>query len=396
MRRFGIGLVIVILLLAALACGRSRPTPEGIPAETKVPSEFPPLERGEDAYRFTIDNQSPYEICYVYISPSDAEYWGDNQLVRNETLAPGESRDFEASSAPQDVLVQDCLETTLDSAWEVTGPFRLVIGDAGTVSLRVINDSYEDICYMLISPSAADRWGEDWLGMQEILSMSHERVFFVPPDTYDLMALTCDDIEIESVYEVNVSREYEWIVVGNGDGGGLWDFDPVGDSFAVTVQNRTPNPICYVYISPSEARTWGEDWLAEDELLFSGDSRVFEVPGGEHDILLEDCDEFVVDTAWMIAEDFILSPGGEGDVALQVLNESREDICYFYISPSTASQWGEDRLGDLEIISSEIGLRVFYIAPGIYDIMAQDCDALELSSEYEVNLQEGRSWTLYD
>ena len=55
-----------------------------------------------------LTNATPVSICYVYISPSTDNSWGDDQLGANETIAPGGSRTFRVSPGTYDLQAQDC------------------------------------------------------------------------------------------------------------------------------------------------------------------------------------------------------------------------------------------------------------------------------------------------
>ena len=56
---------------------------------------------------------------------------------------------------------------------------------------------------------------------------------------------------------------------------------PSGEQIQVTVQNSSPYPVCYVFISAADSDSWGEDWLASDETIASSAIRRFDVPGGK-------------------------------------------------------------------------------------------------------------------
>jgi serine protease Do len=106
----------------------------------------------------------------------------------------------------------------------------------------------------------------------------------IPEGLYELV-LTVDDEAIRS----------DAVFVG-GD-------HPLVD---VDVSNQGDAPICYVFISPSLAESWGQDELEAAEVIEVGDIRTFSVPAGNYDFLAEDCD------AETLAEDYNLdmSQGG--------------------------------------------------------------------------------------
>ncbi len=171
---------------------------------------------------------------------------------------------------------------------------------------------------------------------------------------------------------------------------------PAVGGFTITVENRSPDEVCYVLISPSASDQWGDDWLAGDEVIAPGGERAFDVPDGPHDVRLVRCDQATMLTGWEIALDqtiIVSEPGAE--VGVLVENHSATDVCYLYISPSSADDWGMDWLGDLETLPSG-GSRVVYVYPGSYDLQAAGCDNQVLVEEYEVSLVGDFTWTLTD
>jgi hypothetical protein len=154
-----------------------------------------------------------------------------------------------------------------------------------------------------------------------------------------------------------------------------------GDS-EVVVSNRSPYDLCYVYISPVDSETWGENWLASDAVIMSGESRIFVVPGGLHDLLVRTCvDEAAAYTAWDFSGSQTFQVGDTGLVPIQVINGLAADICYVYISPPEADEWGEDWLASTEVIVPN-DARVFFVEPGVYDMLARDCDGNILAETY--------------
>jgi hypothetical protein len=85
-------------------------------------------------------------------------------------------------------------------------------------------------------------------------------------------------------------------------------------------------------------------------------------------------------------------------VGLLLDNQSSVDICYVFISPSDNDEWGKDWMGEVENVPAG-EQRVFYVNPGIYDLLAQDCegDGNDLVEEIGVDLtDEWTTWTISD
>ncbi len=61
-----------------------------------------------EAAAFTINNTSDITVCYVFISPTTATSWGDDQLDGQEVIAPGTTRTWDLDADFYDVLLKDC------------------------------------------------------------------------------------------------------------------------------------------------------------------------------------------------------------------------------------------------------------------------------------------------
>ena len=59
----------------------------------------------------------------------------------------------------------------------------------------------------------------------------------------------------------------------------------------VAIENSSPDVICYAFLSPSDAENWGQDDLADEEVVDPGDATTVFVPAGVYDVLLVACDE---------------------------------------------------------------------------------------------------------
>lgn len=171
---------------------------------------------------------------------------------------------------------------------------------------------------------------------------------------------------------------------------------PWGGGFQLKVVNEASTDVCYVLISPSAADDWGDDWMGEDETIEVGQTRIFDIPGEPHDAMFLNCDEAVLATIFDVDSDFTLTVGGAGLVELVTYNESSIELCYVYISPTTSDDWGDDWLGGKETILPGDGVRIFYVAPGVYDLLAQDCDGEDVITETEIELDSDTDWTISD
>ncbi len=180
-------------------------------------------------------------------------------------------------------------------------------------------------------------------------------------------------------------------VLGGKDGGGS-----TSSGIDIEIDNRSPDSICYVLISPSDSDTWGGDQLDSEEIIAPGDSRTFNVDDGTYDVRVENCDEAAMATEWEISSDTTVKVGNSRNtVRLLISNESSTEVCYAFISPSSGDEWGDDQLGDSETIQPD-QLRLFYVEPDIYDLQISDCDGETLTEEYEIDLTDDVTWTITD
>ncbi|MDF1514953.1 MAG: hypothetical protein P1S60_14175 [Anaerolineae bacterium] len=191
MKKRSILIIISLLLLTSLACRGS----------------------GSNDITFTIANKSPEDVCYVFISPSDSDAWGDDQLGGNDVISPGSNQKFTMPRGTYDIRLENCMEAAMATAWEVSSNTTVTAGRSGAdVNLTVINDSSEEICYVFISPSSGDDWGDDLMGEMESLPAGGLRAFYVKANTYDLMAADCDDNTLIEEYDVELFESLEWTI----------------------------------------------------------------------------------------------------------------------------------------------------------------------------------------
>ena len=378
-------------------------TEEPIVEETKEPpaTEEATLEVSNESGGFTIQvaNESDYEICYVFISPSESEDWGADWMDSEETILSGGARDFDLPAGTYDVKVSNCELETLATDWELAVDSTVQVGGSGRVALELSNLNETDICYAQLSPSSLETWGEDALGDKELLISGASRVFFLQPGTYDVLLSDCDEAVLAEEYELEITVDTAWQLTDQGlvMDGMVDDGLTEGDSFSLDVANESDYDLCYVYISSSTGEEWGADWLGEGEIIVPGDFwSSGDIPAGPHDIKLETCSGAVLATAWEMEFYTSILIGGFGKVPLEVVNDSSDEICYAYFSFSTADEWGMDWMGLYETVQPG-GMRIFYLEPGTYDLMVEDCDGNDLVTELEVVIgTDGTTWTVSD
>ena len=200
MKRRIVLLSVIVLLMASLGCAlfSGRGTNGG---GTTSSGDF----------QIKVDNQSPDEACYVLISNSDSDEWGEDWLAGDETIAPGGSKTFTVPAGQHDIQVEACDEAVMATGWSIDRNTTLTVGASRATSrLFVDNTSDSEVCFIFISPSAGDEWGDDQLGANETIMTGHTRIFYVRPGTYDLMARDCSDEVLAEQLDVDLSSDKTW------------------------------------------------------------------------------------------------------------------------------------------------------------------------------------------
>ena len=226
----------------------------------------------------TLFNDSGWDVCYVYISPTSSDAWGGDWLG-TDIVPDGTSYTFQVPIGSYDLLAEDCDENALGEEYGVSisedtdWTLSPVGGEAAT--LTVYNDTDTPIWYVYISPSTSDSWGDDWLG-SDVIPVNESYTFELTEGTYDLKAEDENYNVIATRFDEYISGDLDWTLY-------------LEDYATLTLSNDSGWDVCYVYISPSNGTTWGDDWLGAD-IIVSGDSRTFQVSMGTYDLLAEDCD----------------------------------------------------------------------------------------------------------
>ena len=198
-RRMGL-LIVIVMLMLSLGCSlfSGGGTSDG---GTTSSSDF----------EIKVVNESPDEICYVLISSSESEQWGEDWLGGDETIASGDSKTFTVPAGEHDVQLEGCDEAVLETGWFIDDDTTITVGDSrATTRLFVDNPSDTEVCYIFISPTSGDDWGDDWMGENETIMTGRTRIFYVRPGTYDIMARDCDDEIMAEEYEVDLSSDMTW------------------------------------------------------------------------------------------------------------------------------------------------------------------------------------------
>ncbi|MBN1121251.1 MAG: hypothetical protein JXJ17_09235 [Anaerolineae bacterium] len=265
-----------------------------------------------------------------------------------------------------------------------------------TVNLTMVNDLGTEVCYVVISPNTSDEWGDDWLGGSETVVPGGRRVFELAPGVWDMAAVDCDLNYLAEEYGVYINSDTTWALSTSATAGSA----STGNS-TLTVLNNSSIDVCYVYLSPSTADSWGADWLGDD-IIPAGTSYTFYVDAGTWDMRTFDCSMNVLaerygesisgDFEWELYDD--AGSTTEGTSTLTIINNSGMDICYVNISPSTASDWGADWLGS-DIIPSGTSY-TFWLYPDTWDMRTFDCSYTLIAERYSETISGDMEWELYE
>ncbi len=199
-------LLVVVLLMTALGCALfSR---RGTTGGGGTPST------GD--FEIKVVNRSPDEVCYVLISSSESDEWGEDRLGGEETIASGDTKSFTVPAGQHDIQIEACDEAVMATGWHIENNTTITVGDSrATARLFLDNTSETEVCYVFISSSTGDDWGDDLMGESETVMAGRTRIFYVRPGTYDLMARDCEDNVLAEEYDVDLSSDKTWTLSGN-------------------------------------------------------------------------------------------------------------------------------------------------------------------------------------
>ncbi|TFG70183.1 MAG: serine/threonine protein kinase [Anaerolineales bacterium] len=196
--------------LPRTATSTLRPPTDISNQPTKTMTPLPTIN--SEGFSLTVNNESPLDVCYVFISPVDNDNWGDDWLDVEGVIAPGATMTFDVPAGAHDFLAETCGEATLVTGWDLVSDVSFTIGGSGLVPVTVYNNLDEEVCYLFISPASAEDWGADWLGDIESIPSGGVRVVFVSPDVYDFSVMNCDDQEIGYQYDQKMQDAFEWFI----------------------------------------------------------------------------------------------------------------------------------------------------------------------------------------
>lgn len=164
----------------------------------------------------------------------------------------------------------------------------------------------------------------------------------------------------------------------------------------LTLTNASPTTVCWVYIIPAGADSWGQPRL--NAPLNSGQSGSVMMQAGLYHILWQDCEGATLQVSENVPlyDDRTVSyPDGvtqaatrqAGTVALTLVNRLSDAICWMYIIPDGAPDWGQNFLPQRPPIEVG-GTWTGYFAAGIYHVSAQQCQTASEVRLETIDLRE--------
>jgi hypothetical protein len=86
-------------------------------------------------------------------------------------------------------------------------------GDRKMVDFVLINESSLTICFVQLSPTSAQGWGQDELGSDEWIDSGYQRVFSLASGYYDILLNDCEGNMIYEDYELDLSESFEFTLI---------------------------------------------------------------------------------------------------------------------------------------------------------------------------------------
>lgn len=85
-------------------------------------------------------------------------------------------------------------------------------GDRSLIDFYLVNDSSQTLCYVNLSPSTAQNWGQDELGPTEVVDPGMTRSVTLATGYYDLLLRDCDGGSLLEEYEIEIFEDLEYTI----------------------------------------------------------------------------------------------------------------------------------------------------------------------------------------
>ena len=152
-------------------------------------------------------------------------------------------------------------------------------------TLEITNNSGVDVWYVYLSSSQSDQWGEDWLKDYVIKDGETYSITGIPAGTYDVKTEDQNNQVIEVVWGAEVTGTMTWTLTGLA---------------SIEITNNSGTSITYLYMSPSESDSWGDDWLGANEIGAGATYTVGDISRGKYDIKATDTDGNAIEVVYHV------------------------------------------------------------------------------------------------
>jgi hypothetical protein len=143
----------------------------------------------------------------------DGELSEEGSIV-GDTWVGGESGNWWACIFDEEQGLEDGLYELIISVEDEHQGSRAIFvgGDHPPVEFEVENSSSTPICYVYISPSGAQNWGFDHLGIDEGIASDEAKTFDLPAGVYDLLIRDCDENDLIDERELAITEDSVYTV----------------------------------------------------------------------------------------------------------------------------------------------------------------------------------------
>ena len=133
--------------------------------------------------------------------------------IVNDTWVGGESGNWWACIIDENGLADGLYELIVSVEGDLRGSRALHVGgDHPPVSFKVDNTSDTPICYVFISPTGAQNWGFDYLGVDESITPGDNKTLNIPGGTYDLLIRDCDEKDLIDERSLDIAEDSVYTV----------------------------------------------------------------------------------------------------------------------------------------------------------------------------------------
>ncbi|MFZ0546156.1 MAG: hypothetical protein WAM60_11990 [Candidatus Promineifilaceae bacterium] len=153
-------------------------------------------------------------------------------------------------------------------------------------ALTITNNSGKTVCSVYVTLQDATEWGDERLGT-EVLNQGDSKAIQVADGNYRVRTNDCDGDLIAEYNDFEVDGSTSLTVEDRTVGSTLAAGGPAG---TLSVVNNSSEDVCYVFVSPTDATSWGNDQLGDNEIVGPGESATLMVTAGLYDLQAADCD----------------------------------------------------------------------------------------------------------